>query len=721
MSSTSAPVQLSGLHTQLEAINTLIRSLRVTLPTEQPQLEKWLTTIQDLLRLSEQFSLPITVIGPVKSGKSTLLNTMIGRKILPMGAGITTMFVTAVHHGSNLRGEITLIPAAQADALFRNSCHYLFSDDLEKTEVTLFNQDDRRHITRQLEEFSREFILTSHGSFDKDYQLLKNLLAGYDSIADYYHREQLKLTFKQEELDQFRHFITNEPMSTFLEQANVFFPFTILPEYVVLQDCQGLDTPSPGQQALAIQQLATSPVMVYVISSRMGLRQADYHLLEHLHDLGLAAKLLFVLNYDFEEHPARKDMEKMFERCQTELAELGFDQPCYGFSTLYHLYAQLREKNNLDKNGENRWLLWQNTPEKLDLSTAGWESFTSRLLELTGKEADLSLTQHLNRRILHIARRAHSLVDAKAKSLSFDQQGIDNSAQDYEKQKEKLLQFEKQLGTTLGSITRQCEGEYFRKIESWFNQATGGIRPVLHQIIESYQLPDDLLPEKSRNPLLPVKLLERHFQQVIHPQLQEKLAISTHQFWQTLEREIKKSYSSQCASLFFLLEKATGNEIDGQEQRNLPAPINWESKLPSFSFANPLEERFSAVSKFALIGKLLSEKLKALRKKRPWQETISNQLKQKARDELKGRLLDYQERLKFLFLRPYLQHYEGLVSDYLADFIQVSTLEISHQQHGLHDQEQAQEELLDVLDNQKNELEQLMKNLQSSTMTAPDQ
>jgi len=154
---------------------------------------------------------------------------------------------------------------------------------------------------------------------------------------------------------------------------------------------------------------------------------------------------------------------------------------------------------------------------------------------------------------------------------------------------------------------------------------------------------------------------------------------------------------------------------------NLPSPINWESKLPAFSFANPLEERFSSVSKFALIGKLLSEKLKSLRKKRSWQETISSQLKQKARDELRGRLLDYQERLKFLFLRPYLQHYESLVNDYLTDFIQVSTLEISHQQHGLHDQEQEQEELLGVLDSQKNELEQLMKNLQNSTVTAPDQ
>ncbi len=715
MSSTPAPAQLSDPHTRLETISNLIRSLRVTLPTEQPQLEKWLTTIQELLRLSEQFSLPITVIGPVKSGKSTLLNTMIGQKILPMGAGITTMFVTAIHHGSDLHGEITLIPAEQADALFQNSCHYLFSADLEETKISLFHQEDRQQINRQLEEFSREFILTSHGSFDKDYQLLKNLLAGYDSIADYYQREQLKLTFTQEELGRFRDFITNEPMSTFLEEAKVFFPFTILPEYVVMQDCQGLDTPSPGQQALAIQQLATSPVLVYVISSRMGLRQADYHLLEHLHDLGLAAKLLFVLNYDFEEHPARKDMEKMFERCQAELAELGFDQPCYGFSSLYHLYTQLRDKDSLDKNEENRWLLWQNSPEKLELSTAGWKSFTSRLLELAGKEADLALTQHLNSRMLHIARRAHSLVTARRKSLSMDQQGIDSSAQDYEEQKEKLLQFEKQLGTTLGSITKQCEGEYFRKIESWFNQSTaGGIRPVLHQIIESYQLPDDLLPEKSRNPLLPLKLLERHFQQVVHPQIQEKLEISTHQFWQALEREIKASYSSQCASLFFLLEKATGNQVDGQEQRNLPAPINWESKLPSFSFANPLEERFSAVSKFALIGKLLSEKLKSLRKKRPWQETISIQLKQKARDELKGRLLDYQERLKFLFLRPYLQQYESLVSDYLTDFIQVSTLEISHQQHGLHDQEQEQEELLDVLDGQKNELEQLMSSLQSS-------
>jgi len=722
MPSTPDPAQLSGLHARLETINNIIRSLRITIPEENQQLDKWLATIHELLLLCDQFSLPVTVIGPVKSGKSTLLNTLIGQNILPMGAGITTTFITAIHHDKDLHGEISLIPPDQADSLFQNSCHFLFAGDLGEREISLFEHDDRQRIKRLLEDFSQKTSLTRYGSFDKDYQLLKNFLTGYDSLADYYQRNELKLSFSQEQLVQFRQFITSEPISSFLEQAAVFFPFTILPKYVVMQDCQGLDTPSPAQQALVIQQLATSPILIYVISSRMGLRQADYHLLEHLHDLGLASKLLFVLNYDLAEHPSREKMDEILNRCCQELAELGFDQSFYAFSALYHLYDQLRKRNPLDKSEEQRWLLWQEEPEKLGLSSASWKSFTTRLQELTGEQADEALLQHLSSRIMHIARRVHSLVTARKRALSLNQEEIHSSVHSYEEHKETLRQLEEQLDTTISSITSQCEQKYFRKIESWFNQ-TGedGIQPALHHIIDNYQLPDDLLPVKNHNPLLPLKLLERHFQQVIHPQLQEKLEISSHQFWHTLEKEIQSAYSSQCTSLFFLLEKATGNEVDNQERNNLPSPINWDSKLPKFSFSNPLAERFSAVSKFSLIGKLLSDKLRQLRKRRSWRDTISSQLQQQARNELKGRLLDYRERLKFLFLRPYLEEYERLVSDYLTDFIHISTLEISHQQNGLHDQGQQQEELSEILENQKNELELLLENLNNFTTTAKNQ
>ena len=719
MPSTPNPAQLSSLHMLLGTMNNIVRSLRITIPAEQPKLERWLTTIQELLRLSAEFSLPITVIGPVKSGKSTLLNTLVGQKILPMGAGITTTFVTAIHHDDNVHAEISLISPEQADNLFQNSCHFLFAAELAETEISLFSPDDRQRIKQLLEGFSRNNTLTRHGSFDKDYQLLKSFLTGYDSVADYYQQEQLQLTFDQEQLDQFRGFITSEPISSFLEQAIIFFPFTILPAYVVMQDCQGLDTPSPGQQALAVQQLATSPILLYVISSRMGLRQADYHLLEHLHDLGLASKLLFVLNYDLAEHPSRENMDALFNRCRQELSELGFNQPCYAFSALYHLYAQLKQENHLDKNGEHRWLLWQEEPEKIELSSQNWQSFATRLMELTNKQAEESLLQHLNSRIMHIAGRAQALITARKRSLSLDQEEINNVVHDYEKHKEQLKQVEKQLGTTLDSITRQCKREYFQKTDSWFNQVgEGGIRPKLQNIIESYEIPEDLLPEKNRNPLLPLKLIERHFHQVIHPQLQEKLEISIHQFWQTLEKEIQTTYSSQCSSLFFLLEKATGYEVDEQERHNLPAPINWDHKLPEFSFSTPLTERFSAVSKFSLIGRLLANKLKQLKKRPSWRAAISSQLQQKAKNELKSRLLDCQERLKFIFLQPYLEEYEQLMADFLADFIHASTMEMSQEQNGLHDQEQDQEKLFEILDNQRNELEQLMESLKDFTIMA---
>ncbi|MBN2333201.1 MAG: dynamin family protein [Deltaproteobacteria bacterium] len=711
MLSDAANKQLAGLRHCLTTLKDTLRSMAVSMPDKHQRVDKWTATTNELLHLTSQFTLPITVIGPIKSGKSTLLNMLIGQPLLPMGAGITTTFLTTVSHGQ-LQGEITLIPPDQINTLFQNSCYYLLGEELEDAAISLFTAEHRQHIETLLQNYSRTTTVTRYGSFNEHYRQLKNLLAAFATINSYYEAEQLSKTFTPDQLPQFTSFITNEPLSTYLEQAHLTCPFSSFPEYVVLQDCQGLDTPSPGQQAVAIQQLASSPLLIYVISSRMGLRQADYYLFEHLRQLGLDTRLFFVLNCDFMEHQSVDNMNAILKRCEEELAELGFSQPCYAFSALYHLYDQQRQASSLGKVEEQRWALWQEETAKKAQSSAARETFLRHLHEIVSQEASQSLTHHLNSRITHIATQSQALVRARKQLIANHRQEIGATVDDYEESREQLAQVEEQLTSTLTTITLQLEKEYFKKTESWFSKnSSESIITALEDIINNYETPKDLLPDKTKNPLLPVKILERHFQQSVHQRLQEKLEITVRQQWSGMEKKLNTAVDEQCAPLFFLLEKATGRTISHQEQQNLPAPINWVATMPSFSFTLPITERFAAVAKISLVGKILLDKIRRLRKKSSWSESIRAQLQDHAKEELKGRLLDYQEQIKFLFLRPYLQKYAQLLKDFFTDFLHLSTTDMARKQDGLLEENLHQEELLAILNDLDHQLQRILAEL----------
>ena len=60
----------------------------------------------------------VAVVGSVKSGKSTLLNALIGQDLLPRGSGVLTAQVTELRHGPCAAVDVEWISPEDADAEF---------------------------------------------------------------------------------------------------------------------------------------------------------------------------------------------------------------------------------------------------------------------------------------------------------------------------------------------------------------------------------------------------------------------------------------------------------------------------------------------------------------------------------------------------------------------------------------------------------------------------
>ena len=69
-------------------------------------LQKSLASCQTIQRQLDEETIRVAVVGPIKSGKSSFANALLGGDYLKRGAGVVTSFVTRVQCGADLKAEL---------------------------------------------------------------------------------------------------------------------------------------------------------------------------------------------------------------------------------------------------------------------------------------------------------------------------------------------------------------------------------------------------------------------------------------------------------------------------------------------------------------------------------------------------------------------------------------------------------------------------------------
>ena len=655
-------------NSKVKSLEKILAKLENDWPQGKSHLQRWRQTLSTLDQLRTTFSLPITCIGPVKSGKSTLINTLAGADLLPTGAGITTSFPTTVSAGKSFSARIELQPETTINEMFTQAVNLLFSDDLGDRQLSLFKPADRLQVETLLNHYQRHGKLTRHGIFNESYRLLRNLIKGAEKVAEHYHNQQLKFTIDDPGNQHYRLFIRDETLSPYLVGIRIKSILKLLPPYLALRDLPGLDTPNPSHQHVIIQQLGESPALIYVISSRIGLRQADYQLLEHLRELGLEERLLFVINLDLDEHQNKNELEKIIERCSDELCELGYTQPIYAFSALALFWSQPEIFAQLNTTSQQRFARWQEEGKKLAISTQGEERFLARLFTLGENKAATALLQHSEKRLQQIVDSTQRLIKNQLARLSGEDDTLSSDQSHQHDNRHKIDVVLKEAERTIIGICTDTEKYGFAKITSWLDdKGSNSLHRHLSRIINSYHPPLELLPEKSRNPLTPVRIIDNHFQLTVPSQLKERVVIETVNFIQSLHSEINERLLNSCAPLFIICENFI--ETKSITQDNLALPIKISGELPEFTLSSKAEERFAIIDKIHDLAVLWSKKIIRFRRRRPLGEEYGQQLKKATLKELPRWLINYREQLKYALLRHHLKECRELISTFFIDLL----------------------------------------------------
>lgn len=326
---------------------------------------------QNLEAISEGVSghiVRIAVIGAVKSGKSTLVNALLGEDLLKRGSGIITSFVTRIRSSEKEKGGWVELKSWNE-----------INDDITRTyrEISLLNEEafsckdkldirrenDRRLIEKLLGEAIKE-RRSNRPVFDSQIMMIRAYLGGYDYLANSLDPDfPVRKIFNELSLYEHQIYTGSEYLWAFTRDLEIVFPVPWLGKGVEIADCQGADSPNPVHLITLQDYLAKCHGVVYVIQSRVGLREVDFRMLEVVRKFGLMPMTTVVINIDIGEHEKTDDFKRLHERIERELSWLGEDIPLFSLSALAEM---VKITGGEARAGErDRVSLWKNLVPEL--------------------------------------------------------------------------------------------------------------------------------------------------------------------------------------------------------------------------------------------------------------------------------------------------------------------------------------------------------------------
>ncbi len=328
-------------------------------PQAAAQWEHWLKVLSQVQAHVSEDICRLAVVGAVKSGKSTAINALLGQDLLKRGAGILTAMITRIQPGPEPRAVLEFKEWPEINGEINRALGLAPVPRLRERSAPLDLKQavDRELLAQVLAEAQKEDIWSA-GSLDPNYLLLKSYLEGYDLIQGLQPAANV-LTLSGPELARHREMVTREATAVYLKDVLLTIPFPWTANGLEFGDCQGSDSPIPQHLAQVLAYLVKCDLALYVVSSRVGLRQADFQFLGELKRMGLMPHVLSVLNLDLGEHESLDEVRRLRDRVAQEMAPWQPEPRVYAFSALKLLLDRRRGRGeSLDPRETGLLAVW---------------------------------------------------------------------------------------------------------------------------------------------------------------------------------------------------------------------------------------------------------------------------------------------------------------------------------------------------------------------------
>jgi GTPase SAR1 family protein len=439
--------------------------------------------------------LSVAVVGTIKSGKSTFINALLEGDYLKRGAGVVTSIVTRIRKGPVLQANLIFktwedvnSDIEQAMVLFP-SLEYASDDG----HFDIRREKDRNELREALNSLSANQLIFQD-TRDMNSVLLSAYVKGYERVAGALSWETNTRQFKGPDFARHKDFVGDDSLAVYLRDLELQIPARQnLNDNIEIADCQGSDSPNPRHLAMIQDYLLKTHLIIYLLSSRTGVRQADIKFLSMIKKMGLMENILFVINCDFNEHESLDDLKALVEKTKEDISVIKPDPEIFTFSALFDLLRRLG--SNISEKDRLKREQWEMEPELGKFSDRERERFeTDFYKKLTRDRFNLLLKNHLER----FAVMAGSLQDWIRINTDILSKNADDAVEVVEKityEQEQMGQIKSMVRNTLDGTTQKIKQELATDINRFLDVHYGDIIRDIREFVRNYHV--DLREKKD--------------------------------------------------------------------------------------------------------------------------------------------------------------------------------------------------------------------------------
>jgi len=449
--------------------------------------ETWEAVCRNIDRQMTEEVIRVAVVGAIKSGKSTFVNSIFKEDYLKRGAGVVTSIVTRVRSGPYLKATLFFKSWDEVNAEMQQAIT-LFPASRWQASGERFDirrQTDRDELAAALGTLNSD-LLISQGSRNVNSIILESYLEGHDRVKSILDSEHLTEIFEDDNFAGHKDFVGSDTLAVYLKDIELEVNNGSLDTNIEIADCQGSDSPNPLHLAKIQEYLVKAHLLIYVISSRTGLRQADIRFLSMIKQMGIMENIVFIINCDFSEHDGVDDLEALVKRSSHELAMLRPQPEVYSISSLYNLFQS--KKGRIPEKDALRLAQWEKETSLRDYSNQESERFFSAFGDKLARERSALLLTNNMERLDVVATGLMNWVKLNRSVVNRDQAGVERILEKIGYHRTQMGKIESLIKSTLDGSVQKVKKELKVNVDRFFDARSGETMKRVVDYIRNYQV-----------------------------------------------------------------------------------------------------------------------------------------------------------------------------------------------------------------------------------------
>ncbi len=647
--------------------------------------------------------LRIAVVGAIKSGKSTFVNAFLGGDYLKRGAGVVTSIVTKTRRGPALKAILDFKTWDDVNADMRQAMVFLPAFDRSSGEgrFDIRREGDRKGLERALKALGSENIILQE-ILDPNSMLLMAYLKGYEHVKSIISPDAGTRSFDGSEFVRHKDFVGDDSLAIYLRNLELRIPSREeLYDNIEIADCQGSDSPNPLHLSMTQEYLLRTHLIIYLLSSRTGVRQADIKFLSMIRKMGLMENIFFVINCDFNEHETIAGLKALVRRIEEEISVIKPDPTIFTISTLFNLLGQMEDVSRKDRAKLEQW---RGEKEFAEFSDQESERFESAFREKLTRDRFTLLLQNPLERFAGMMASLNDWAMVSNDILARDSKEAGNVFKKMENARRQMKQLKPVIKDTMDGASRKTKNEIGKEVDGFLDIRYGAVIKDIQRFVRRYE-PNY---ERTQNDLegmgfsTALYMVFQDFKHDLDIFMAETVNPGLIQFIRREEKKIIKALDGTCCSYDALIRETLQRYKETVKTLGMPAVEYTPGEIHAINAEN-LRKRAGLnvpplISPLRYTARVRAEAVMRLGFynfikiiKKPFRRQIQNKkevgilalrdgvkrIKQETERSIIFHLGDYKENLKFQYLFRFTDVVSMDLTDKLFDRFRIFTMDIS--------------------------------------------